>query len=273
MARGGDLTIPPTLDRTLLGARDPPQPLQHHTHHIEYPPRKDDEKEIRAATTVSVFKFTKEQINLLKAKSRTPTNYMEEDDDKNAVLIKYTSFEVFAAHLWKCTCKARQLADDHENKLYIAVNGRNRLQPPLPPGYFGNAIFLATATALAGDLISKPIWYAASCIRNALERMDDEYLRSALDYLELQPIRNRTSAIARGGHYRSPNLAITSWVTLPLYDADFGWGLPVFMGRAGVPNEGKAYISPSASNDGSLSMVIHLQSQHMQSFSKLVYDI
>ncbi|KAK9942773.1 hypothetical protein M0R45_008421 [Rubus argutus] len=269
MARGLDLTIPPALDRTLLRARDPPQPLQHH---IEHQPPKDYENEIRAATTVSVFKFTKEQLNLLKAKS-TPTNYKEEDDDKNTVLIKYTSFEVFAAHLWKCACRARQLADDQETKFYTAVNGRTRLQPPLPPGYFGNVIFVATTTALAGDVISRPIRYAASCIHNALERMDDEYLRSTLDYLELQPLRDRTSAFGRGAHYRSPNLAITSWVTLPLYDADFGWGRPAFMGRAGIPNEGKAYISSSPSNDGSISMIIHLQSQHMKSFSKLVYDI
>ncbi|KAK9905121.1 hypothetical protein M0R45_000457 [Rubus argutus] len=246
--------------------------LSLYKHHIEHQPPKDYENEIRAATTVSVFKFTKEQLNLLKAKS-TPTNYKEEDDDKNTVLIKYTSFEVFAAHLWKCACRARQLADDQETKFYTAVNGRTRLQPPLPPGYFGNVIFVATTTALAGDLISRPIRYAASCIRNALERMDDEYLRSTLDYLELQPLRDRTSAFARGAHYRSPNLAITSWVTLPLYDADFGWGRPAFMGRAGIPNEGKAYISSSPSNDGSISMVIHLQSQHMKLFSKLVYDI
>ena len=70
--------------------------------------------------------------------------------------------------------------------MYVAVDSRVRLQPPLPRGYFGNAIFMATPMALAGDLISKPIDSAASIIHEVLAQIDDEYLRSALDYLELQ---------------------------------------------------------------------------------------
>ncbi|KAL6200255.1 hypothetical protein ACLB2K_030037 [Fragaria x ananassa] len=104
--------------------------------------------------------------------------------------------------------------------------------------------------------------------------MDDDYLRSALDYLELEQRRHRDLlSLARGSHVRCPNLGITSWFTLPLYDADFGWGRPIFMGRAGIPSEGKAYMIPSATNDGSLSLCINLESQRMKSFSKFVYDI
>ncbi|PRQ34254.1 putative shikimate O-hydroxycinnamoyltransferase [Rosa chinensis] len=67
-------------------------------------------------------------------------------------------------------------------------------------------------------------------------------------------------------------LGITSWFTLPLNDADFGWGRPSFMGRAGAPSEGKAYTIPSATNDD-LSLYINLHSRHMNTFTKLVYDI
>ena len=266
MARGLDCAIPPTMDRRILRARDPPRPLLDHNHHIEYPPRNQHEINTEA-TTVSIFRFTREQINVLKAMSTTTKE--EDDDDMN----KYTSFEVFAGHVWRCACKARELANDQETTLFIPVNGRSRLQPPLPPGYFGNVIFRAAATALAGDLISKPISYAASCIHNTVVRMDDDYLRSALDYLELQQPHQDLSSLARGTHVRCPNLGITSWFTLPIYDADFGWGRPIFMGRAGIPSEGKAYMIPSATNDGSLSLCINLHSQHMKSFSKLVYDI
>lgn len=38
----------------------------------------------------------------------------------------------------------------------------------LLPGYFGNVIFTTTPIAVAGDLMSKPTWYAASRIHNAL---------------------------------------------------------------------------------------------------------
>ncbi|CAB4273004.1 unnamed protein product [Prunus armeniaca] len=263
MARGLDLTLPPFIDRTLLRARDPPQPAFHHIEYQPAPPLKTPLQSTKPgadSTTVSIFRLTREQLNILKAKSKEAGN-----------TISYSSYEMMAGHIWRCVCKARELPNDQDTKLYIATDGRSRLQPPLPPGYFGNVIFTATPIAVAGDLQSKPTWFAASRIHDALVRMDDNYLRSALDYLELQP---DLSALVRGAHsFRCPNLGITSWVRLPIHDADFGWGRPIFMGPGGIAFEGLAFVIPSATNDGSLSVAISLQSEHMKSFSKLLYDI
>jgi shikimate O-hydroxycinnamoyltransferase len=101
--------------------------------------------------------------------------------------------------------------------------------------------------------------------------MDNDYLRSALDFLELQP---DLSALVRGAHtFRCPNLGITSWVRLPIHDADFGWGRPIFMGPGGIAYEGLSFIIPSSTNDGSLSVAISLQAEHMKLFEKFIYDI
>uniref|UniRef100_A0A2N9HYJ1 Shikimate O-hydroxycinnamoyltransferase n=1 Tax=Fagus sylvatica TaxID=28930 RepID=A0A2N9HYJ1_FAGSY len=263
VARGLDLTIPPFIDRTLLRARDPPQPTFQHIEYQPAPPMKTPFQSTKSGpenTTVSILKMTRDQLNKLKAKSK---------EDGNT--INYSSYEMMSGHVWRCACKARDLPDDQETKLYIATDGRSRLRPQLPPGYFGNVIFTATPTALAGDLQSKPTWYAASRIHDALTRMDNEYLRSALDYLELQP---DLSALVRGAHtFRCPNLGITSWVRLPIHDADFGWGRPIFMGPGGIAYEGLSFIIPSTTNDGSLSVAISLQSEHMKVFEKLLYEI
>ncbi|KAK8581326.1 hypothetical protein V6N12_071555 [Hibiscus sabdariffa] len=261
MARGLDLTIPPFIDRTLLRARDPPQPV---FHHIEYqpPPALNTPPQSTGpeSTAVSIFKLTREQLNALKAKSK--------EDGNN---VNYSSYEMLSGHVWRSVCKARGLTDDQGTKLYIATDGRSRLRPPLPPGYFGNVIFTATPIAVAGDLMLKPTWYAASRIHDALVRMDDDYLRSALDFLELQP---DLTALVRGAHtFKCPNLGITSWVRLPIHDADFGWGRPIFMGPGGIPYEGLSFVLPSPNNDGSLSVAISLQTEHMKVFEKLFYDI
>ncbi|XP_028782440.1 shikimate O-hydroxycinnamoyltransferase-like [Neltuma alba] len=204
--------------------------------------------------------MTRDPLNLLKSKSK-----------ENGNTINYSSYEMLAGHVWKNVCKARGLPHDQETKLYIATDGRSRLKPGLPEGYFGNVIFTATPMAIAGDLMSKPTWYAASKIHNALVRMDNEYLRSALDYLELQP---DLKALVRGAHtFKCPNLGITSWVRLPIHDADFGWGRPIFMGPGGIAYEGLSFIIPSSSNDGSLSVAIALQPDHMKVFQELLYDI
>lgn len=259
MARGLDITIPPFIDRTLLRARDPPQPA---FHHIEYqpPPQLKAPLPNTQNTNVCIFRITRDQLNTLKNKSK---------EDGNT--ISYSSYVMLAGHVWRCACKARSLPADQDSKMYIATDGRSRLRPALPPGYFGNVIFTTTPVAVAGDLMSKPLWYAASKIHNALARMDDEYLRSALDYLEIQP---DLTALVRGAHtFRCPNIGITSWTRLPIYDADFGWGRPIFMGPGGIALEGLAFALPSPTNDGSLSIAISLQEDHMKLFQKYLYEI
>ncbi|KAH6819558.1 hydroxycinnamoyl-CoA shikimate/quinate hydroxycinnamoyl transferase [Perilla frutescens var. frutescens] len=257
MARGLDVTLPPFIDRTLLRARDPPQPQ---FKHIEYQPPPSMKTYTAAETVVSIFKLARDQLVALKAKSKEEGN-----------TVTYSSYEMLAGHVWRCACLARGLPEDQETKLYIATDGRSRLQPQLPPGYFGNVIFTATPIAVSGDLESKPIWYAASKVHDALARMDNEYLRSALDYLELQP---DLKALVRGAHtFRCPNLGITSWVRLPIHDADFGWGRPIFMGPGGIAYEGLSFVLPSPTNDGSLSVAISLQAEHMKLFEKLLYEI
>ncbi|CAB4315299.1 unnamed protein product [Prunus armeniaca] len=101
--------------------------------------------------------------------------------------------------------------------------------------------------------------------------IDDDYLISALDYLELH--RPCASPLVMGPlSIRCPNLRINSWIRLPIYDADFGWGRPIFMGTAAL-FDGMCLLLPSASNGGNLSLMISLPSEHMKSFSNLLYDI
>ncbi|RLM73266.1 hydroxycinnamoyl CoA: shikimate hydroxycinnamoyl transferase [Panicum miliaceum] len=162
------------------------------------------------------------------------------------------------------------LPPEQPTKLYCATDGQQRLQPPLPDGYFGNVIFTATPLAEAGKVTSG-LAEGAAVIQGALDRMDNDYCRSALDYLELQP---DLSALVRGAHtFRCPNLGLTSWVRLPIHDADFGWGWPVFMGPGGIAYEGLAFVLPSANGHGSLSIAISLQAEHMEKFRKLIYEL
>ncbi|XP_031483231.1 shikimate O-hydroxycinnamoyltransferase-like [Nymphaea colorata] len=267
IARGMDVNFPPFIDRTLLRARDPPRPSFPHIEYQPAPPLKTKaqlqvlpEKGQNVPASVAIFKFTRDQQIALKSKAK--------EGDNTA---SYSSYEMLAGHVWRCVCKARGLDHDQESKLYIATDGRSRLRPVLPPGYFGNVIFTTTPVALSGDLTTRPTYYAASRIHEALMRMDDEYLRSALDYLELQP---DLSKLVRGAHtFRCPNLGITSWTKLPIHDADFGWGRPIFMGPGGIAYEGLAFMLPSPFNDGTLSLAIALQPDHMRLFEKFIYDI
>ncbi|MQL80373.1 hypothetical protein Taro_012822 [Colocasia esculenta] len=264
VARGFDIAIPPFIDRTLLRAREPPTPRFPHIEYQPAPamktslPETDGDKPSPPAS-VAIFEFTREQVDILKARAR-------EEGGR-----QYSSYALVAGHVWRSVCRARGLPADQLTKMYIATDGRARLRPSLPPGYFGNVIFTATPITEAGEILTGPVTTAAARIQDALGRMDDDYLRSALDYLELQP---DLSKLVRGAHtFRCPNLGITSWVRLPIHDADFGWGRPVFMGPGGIAYEGLAFLLPSATGDGSLSLAISLQPEHMTKFQKLVYGL
>ncbi|XP_010244683.1 PREDICTED: shikimate O-hydroxycinnamoyltransferase-like [Nelumbo nucifera] len=260
LTRGLQLKIPSSLDRSQLHARHPPTPA---FHHIEYlpPPSMKTPTSQSGPTHVAVakLKITVDQINALKAKA---------EEDSNT--LNYSSYEVLVGHVWRCVCKARGLCDDQDTKLYMAVDLRSRLRPPLPQGYFGNGTLVTSPIGVAGDLRSKPLAYAVGRIHDQLMRMNDEYLRSAIDYLELQP---DLTALVRGADtFRCPNMGIVNWTQLPIYDADFGWGRPIYMGPATVLHEGMAYILPSPAQDGSATLAVSLQSDHMQLFEKIFYD-
>ncbi|XP_071697258.1 shikimate O-hydroxycinnamoyltransferase-like [Rutidosis leptorrhynchoides] len=257
MARGLNLNVPPIMDRTLLRARHPPQPM---FKHVEYQPTKTMAKTTSDEIAVSVYKLTRDQLNVLKRKFKQDNS-----------MINYSTFELLSGHIWKCASTARGLPVDQETKLYVHVDARARLKPALSVGYFGNAVLTTTPVALAGEIQSNTSWYAASKVHDILTTMNNDYVRSTIDYLELSDVMALTCDIAET--YKSSNFAITSWTTLPIHDADFGWGRPIFMGPGGITLEGLAFVLPSPVKDGSLSIVISLQAQHMRLFRKLFYEL
>ncbi|CAM6107357.1 unnamed protein product [Calypogeia fissa] len=209
---------------------------------------------------VGVFVLSREKLSILKKKAINKENN-----------VPYSTYEMLSGHIWKCMTKARGLDGPQPTKLYIATDGRARLVPRLPKDYFGNVIFTATPMSTAGEIVHHPMSYAAGQIHDAVARMDDEYLRSAVDFLELQP---DLTQLVRGAHsFRAPNLGITSWARLPLYDCDFGWGRPIFMGPACIAYDGLVYVLPSPVNDGSFTLSLGLRADYMQKFEGLILNV
>ena len=71
---------------------------------------------------VSTFKLTVDQLNILKAKPNI----------ENADTTKYGTYNILTAYLWRCISNARGLSNDQGTKLYIPIDGRSRLNPPVP---------------------------------------------------------------------------------------------------------------------------------------------
>lgn len=266
MTGGFSISNLPFIDRTILAVGVPTSPKFHHiefdpAYSINAPTQNPKLQSNPEPVSSSILNLSVDQINILKAKS---------NKDHGPTTIKFTRFEILAAHIWRCLCKARGLSNDQVSKLYIPINGRSKFNPPLPSRYIGNMIFICTLNAFSGDIQLEPLNITAERIHNALTRMDDEYMKSALAYLKQQPdvtVLKRDSQM-----FKCPNLNISNLLHMPIYDADFGWGRPIFF-RPVTVSDGLTYILPTPSNDGSLYLLINLETPHIQLFKKLFYEI
>lgn len=222
-------------------------------------------------TTVVTLKLTSEQVQKLKNKAN--------DQSQKEGSRPYSTYEAIVAYIWRCASKARQLDNLQPTLVRFIVDIRNRLNPPLPKNYFGNAYApTVTPTCYIGDIISNPLSYAAQKIREAVDLIKNEYIRSQQDYIrgQKQLYHIRSSFQFQGEHrqnspfYGNPNLSIVSWMHMPWYEADFGWGKPMYYGPGILSPSDKAIIIRFL--DGSIIVSMHFQIAHMQLFTKFFWE-
>ncbi|XP_061364404.1 spermidine hydroxycinnamoyl transferase-like [Gastrolobium bilobum] len=273
----GDTLAPhemPILDRTIL--KFPLSPLAPRFDHPELKPPPfilgTFDCITEQKTTAASLKLTSEEVEKLKKKA----NDQSQKDGSRP----YTRYEAIAAHIWRCASKARELDDNQPTLARIIADIRSRLNPPLPHNYFGNALArTVTPTCYIGEIISNPLSYAAKKIREALDLLTNEYVRSQQDVIfgqeQLDSLRGfffRQGVRRTAPYYGNPNIFIVSWMSMSVYEADFGWGKPVYFGEGFVSPYDTARIVQSPEGDGSVIVSMHFQIEHIQLFKKFFYE-
>ncbi|PIA36124.1 hypothetical protein AQUCO_03400200v1 [Aquilegia coerulea] len=265
------LVVEPYHDRTLFYKGDPLANPRFDHHELKTSPtligHEDAEEERKKECINTMLKLSKTQVNKLRELA---------NEGRDATSRQYSRFEAMAAHIWRCASKARKLQNAQLTSLRIAADCRNRLKPTLPPGYYGNVIMVTTPIAEVSKLLVG-LGDACGIISQGVEKLTDDYIKSATDFLasqeDLTQWRTGFHTDSKKGLFLgNPNMAITSWFGLPIYDADFGWGKPIFMGPAGLGFDGRAFIIPGSDEDGSFVIAIRLQVTHMDDFEKFFYE-
>ncbi|KAG9133023.1 hypothetical protein Leryth_015407 [Lithospermum erythrorhizon] len=267
------VTSMPYLDRGILKQVETLAEQKFHHPEFDQPPlligKSDDIEERKKPTTVSKIKITKEQVEKLKNRA----NENRTVDDARG----FSRYEALSGHIWRTACKARGLPDEQLSKVEVAADIRSRLNPKLPEKYFGNTIIRVWAFSKVGDLLNKPLSYAASKLRERTENISDEYIKSYLSVLKNVPDASKyrnfhTVGCTMGAFNGNPNLECTSWISLPMFGTDWGWGKEIHMGPGAVSMDGKLFILPAPEGDGSLNVCIRLQVEHMEAFQKYFYQ-
>ncbi|KAL2941430.1 Omega-hydroxypalmitate O-feruloyl transferase, partial [Bienertia sinuspersici] len=200
-ALAGDkpLAVAPCNDRSLLAARSPPLVTFPHPELLELKIPIGQEGE-------------SDQNSNDKAKAG-PTNGKG----------KITGFNVVSALVWRCKALSntenQEVDDDsleRSSTMLFAVDIRPKLNPPLPNSFTGNAVLTAYAKASCKTLEEAPLSELVDMVTEGVARMNDDYVRSAIDWGELY----------KG--FPHGEFLMSSWWRLGFDQVEYPWGKPKY---------------------------------------------
>ncbi|KAG2623350.1 putrescine hydroxycinnamoyltransferase 1-like [Panicum virgatum] len=243
---GGAMAEPPCHDRRLLRARSPP------------------------FVNPDAFAVFCPKLTLTQPSGPVASKVFAVSKDRVAALKQacgggVSTFCALSAHAWRCVCAARGLPADATTRLTLPANVRRRMKPPVPDSYFGNALIWVGTSAVVRDVTSEALADTAARIRGAVRRMDDEVVRSAIDYFEL----GEKNARPVPGGLPETELRVISWLGMPVYDADYGWGKPQLMVRAESERSGFVYLMND--DGGGVQVVVCAEAASLKEFEKLLF--
>ncbi|KAB2610422.1 hypothetical protein D8674_018454 [Pyrus ussuriensis x Pyrus communis] len=145
----------------------------------------------------------------------------------------------------------------------IHVDCRSRLDPPLPPTYFGNCIAGHLAVAETNDLLGEDgMFVALKAIRDVIKSLDKTLLEGAETWVSrmfntLQPNADRIIPAAGSPRFE-------------FYDAaDFGWGRPTKHELVSIDKTGTMSFQESKNGDGGVEVGLVLKKHYMEAFASL----
>ena len=174
-----------------------------------------------------------------------------------------------AAYIWRSWVKALDVRPlDYLLRLTFSVNARQKLRnPPLKEGFYGNVVCVACAKSKVSELVNGKLSDTVRLVREARQSITEEYLRSTVDYIEV----DRPRQLEFGG-----KLTITQWTRFSIYKgADFGWGRPLYAGPIDLtPTPQVCVFLPEgeAGSSGSMIMCICLPESAAQKFTETLLE-
>ncbi|KAA8533258.1 hypothetical protein F0562_033209 [Nyssa sinensis] len=171
--------------------------------------------------------------------------------------------EALSAFIWSRFVAATQGKEEEEepskrliNMVCQLVNLRTRTDPPLPENYFGNIVSFPMATP---SMDSKEDCYGViNSIREAIKKVDGDYvkkLQGGEEHFMEDPAK-------KGGVV---SFTFSSLCRFPIYEADFGWGKPVWVASASLTKKNVVLFMDTKVGNG-IEAWINMEEEDMAKF-------
>ncbi|KAJ4724408.1 Benzyl alcohol O-benzoyltransferase [Melia azedarach] len=136
-----------------------------------------------------------------------------------------STFDLLVAFTWRCQTIGLNLDPEETVQFSCLVNVRGKSSNmTLPSGYYGNAVVFSAILSKAEVLCGSPLEYAVELVKKAKDKVNEEYIRSAMDLMEI-----------KGRRVKYPtrvNFIVSDVSKLGFEQVDLGWGKPIFGGIA-----------------------------------------
>ncbi|KAL8056647.1 hypothetical protein ABFX02_04G132300 [Erythranthe guttata] len=242
----------PCNDRHLLAARSPPVVAFKHPEFSKKPDNYDGGGGLVGDSLDSkIFKLNPSAVNYLKDKANNGTRTEG----------KITTYSVVAALIWRCKALSSNCMDrERVSTLLTSIDIRQRLNPPLPASYCGNAVLFAPASSKCKHLENWPFLELVKVVSDGIKGFKDEYARSMIDLL----------GINRGKVQPYIEYNVSSWMKLGFDEVVYPWGKPICFGPLRTVTE-TCFLFPGVV-DGDVNALVSLPTVEMERFQAYFLD-
>ncbi|XP_050136576.1 malonyl-CoA:anthocyanidin 5-O-glucoside-6''-O-malonyltransferase-like [Malus sylvestris] len=208
------------------------------------------------------FEFTRAKIETLRRSVMRTMMTKNKEQADHSKLLHLSTFSLTCAYTWVCLVRAEETKTERVFFI-IPVDCRSRLDPPLPPTYFGNCIAGHRAVAETNDLLGEDgMFVALKAISDVIKSFDKTLLEGAETWVSrmfntLQPSAGRIIPAAGSPRFE-------------FYDAaDFGWGRPTKHEVVSIDRTGTISFQESKNGGGGVEVGLVLKKHYMEAFASL----
>ncbi|CAI8612543.1 unnamed protein product [Vicia faba] len=260
LTRGDELVIIPNTDRTMLKARNPPK-ITHP--HFEFSKSTNIENlfTIRGTTNINIKKpVVEDQIHVLHLSPQKIATLKNKALGKTS-LKNITTFQVVAAKIWKARSIATKIEDDKLSTMLFPVDVRKKLVPELPNGFAGNALVPGFTRSTVKELIEQGDHYAIKKVQEGIERLNHEYIKSGIDWLEMN----------KGVPCNKDSFSLVAWWRLGLENEVFAWGR-LKCATPLVVKPGLVMLLPGGEDEGHINICLSLPKDQLDEFCRIMLE-